>query len=333
MNRKKINNKKNIINKVTLMFFIIVVASTLLMKITISILFDFGFYDNKIHLGYFNNPEIAFKTEFKEFLLINSGASWEDFLDSNQVIKKMLLKHPHFFWMLMQFTWITAIVLIIMLSFRYFKFEDRVPKWLAWIMKQRTLSLLTMYEGIVAIVYWAWMFDVDFSNSPLAYAETINTIFIHAIIPVLLILYSIFYIAFNQQASMLDSKTPLIGIIYPSLYMIYYLILSIAWSDPYEISNIHNRINEVSLKSANYEKKVLIWLEAIYLAPIALVGVYVMLGFFTVMHNFTLFAFNKSYNHLKDYDALKQIDKRIKKIKKMILKKAYKKLYKTQIKT
>ena len=279
-------------NKLIIGIFLLISMVTVFLKVTDTILLDLGFHDGKLHLGY------AHDTDF-----INKAYSGLGDIS----MKKQIERHPNFFWTFTQFTWITTFMIIIIMSLRYFKYDQKnMPTWLRWIMTQSTISLIAMYDLIVGAVFWSAMFKgfSDAFNADLWWLELFVTILVHSIIPIMTITYSIIYLIKDPRASILKEKFVLKGMIYPSIYIAYYILIAVIWQDPYPITNLHQD-----------------FAGDIWKLPFAFLGIYSMLGVMLIIHNWLLLKYNKPYNPKKDYEILMHRKIKIEKIKSKVIRK------------
>ena len=314
--------KQNLINKWVLGTFLFVAIGSLLMRIIVGALLDVGYAEGKFHAGYFDNPHTAFKDMYDKWAATAASPSWDHFLLEHKAIASQISRHPNFAWFLTQFTWLTTLVIIIFLLFRFFKYEDYVPRWLKWIMTQRTLSLVTMYDMVVGIVFWASMYD-GFSekfNSSLYAPELIITILVHAVIPVFMLTYSIIFLIKDKKASLLREMFAIRGLVFPVIYMVYYMTLTIIWTDPYPVTNMHaaltiDPISGASLEHPDWNA----WASELWKLPCAVVGIYIILGVFTLIHNLVLIKWNKKYDPENDYGVINRKKAKLEKIARKII--------------
>ena len=169
----------------------------------------------------------------------NQG-DWLNFVDDTPKIRSLVDRHPNTLWMFTQFTWLTTYLILAFLIFRFYKYSDRVPKWLRWIMKHSTLAMATMYEIIVGGVFWGYMYD-SFSKSftdDLRVPEIIATVFVHAIVPILIAIYSIIFLVRDEQSRKITFISPVKGMIFPVIYTVWYILLTIIWTDPYPATHM-----------------------------------------------------------------------------------------------
>ena len=254
------------------------------MRLILSIMLDLGMgVDGSVHIGFWKDPAYIALAK-----------------DSKPLTEAMTM-HPNFFWILTQFTWITTIIIIVFLCFRFFKYDQSsLPRWIKWIMTQRTLSLVTMYDIIVGIFFWAGMYKgfSDGFSDYLFTGQVINTVFVHAVIPVLMMIYSFIYLIRDRKASILKGLFIIKGMTYPTIYVAYYILIAVIWKDPYPITKLHENFTGY-----------------IWMAPIILFGLYAMLGFMITLHNSVLLRFNKKYDPKKDYEIQMRKRHKIEKLK------------------
>lgn len=297
LKNKLIRNKRKK-NKIFLGIFLLIVFFTISLKAIDSILLDLGFYKGEFHFRFWNDPKFILEAK------------------TNKDMADMIKKHPNFFWPLTQFTWITTILITLMMIFRYFNYNQKsLPNWLKWIMTQRTISLIVMYDIIVCLIFWSAIFNgvVETFTPDLWQIELIYTIFVHAIIPLLMSIYSIIYLIKDKRASILKEGFVFKGMIYPVFYIGYYILISMIWEDPYPITNIHNDL-----------------MGKIILIPVVLFTFYVFLGFMIIFHNLILLKLNKTYDPKKDFEILNRKNDKIQKIKKKEFEKINKNNYSSQ---
>ncbi|MCK5807000.1 MAG: hypothetical protein KAG91_01225 [Mycoplasmataceae bacterium] len=273
-------------NKLFITAFLSLILITILLKSVDNIMLDLGYKDGSIHLGFWNDPK------------------WVSATDKPTIA--MVERHPNFLWPMTQFTWITTGILTLLLIFRFFKYDQgTLPRWIKWIMTQRTLSLLTMYDMIVGVVFWASMFNgfQDKFNPDLQWLELTITILVHAVIPLITLSYSIIYLLRDKKASILKEGFVFKGMMYPLIYIAYYILISVIWTDPYPITNLHDDIT-----------------GDLWKLPLAILGIYVLLGFMILFHNLMI-KYNRNYDYRNDYEIKNRRQKRIEKIKRKVIRK------------
>lgn len=287
-------------NKIFLGIFLFIALVTVALKVVDEILLDLGLHGGSFHLGFWNDDN------FRKEAYGGAGTA-----DDNISMVKQIERHPNFFWPLTQFTWITTFIIILFMVFRFFKYDQRsLPRWIKWIMTQRTISLLAMYDFIVGAIFWSSMFKgfANAFNDDLYWLEFIDTVLVHSVIPILTASYSIIYLLRDKRASILKEMFVVKGMIYPTLYIIYYVLIAVIWTDPYPISDLHNN-----------------FIGHIWKLPIALIGIYSLLGFMIMFHNWALLRYNKSYNPKKDYEIIMRKELKIEKIQRKLIRKYAKK--------
>ncbi len=288
--------RKSGLNKVVLGTFLLIAVIALIMKIVDGALNDFGyglFGEDKVHIGYWLDLDILKR-------MSPTDPAYD------HTVAAMVEHHPNTFWLLTQFTWITTIGIIIFLTFRFFKYDDVAPRWLKWIMSQRALSLMAMYETIVSVVFWASMFQ-DFQedfNPSLKILELTYTILVHGVVPLLFLSYSIIFLIKDEKASILKEMTVWKGMIYPITYLSFYLLVSMVWSDPYPISSFHTD-----------------FIHNIWKIPVAIIVLYIFIGMMILFHNLILLKFNKSYDPKNDYDIVTRRKTKIEQVKNNLIRK------------
>lgn len=280
LNKELTKMKTDKRNKIFLGLFLAFALITLACKLIDGILLDLGLRDGTLHPGFWTDPNwIPAKTD----------SAYHSSLSSE-------LRHPNTFWFLTQFTWITTIMIILFISVRLFMYSGGTPKWLRWVMTQRTLSWVATFDIIVGVLFWSSMFKGFSSsfNQDLKAFEITYTIFVHAIIPILITVYAFIYLIKDKKASLLRTKFIWKGMIYISVYISLYLILTIVWNDPYPITNMHE-----GLVNGGWGK----WASELWKLPVILFAIYTILGCMFITHNFVLVKFNKKYDHERDYEA------------------------------
>lgn len=323
--RKK---KKYIKNKIVLGSFLIFALVILGLKIISGILLDLGLVRDELHIGFWSNPEKAFQKEFTEWSTNNTGNFWTFLNDPQNIdIKSIIQYHPSTIWFTTQFTWLTTLIVIVFLVFKFFQFEDLVPRWLKWIMTQRTLSLVTMYELLLGVTYWiavARHSSISFLDS-LWILEFVVSLSVHALIPIGLSVYTLIYLIHDRRASMLRESFAVIGLIFPAIYSCYYLVLTIVWNDPYPVTRMHEKLtiglDGQILDKANWDA----WASELWKWPISLIVVYVLLGFMTIFHNLILFKWNKYYNSARDYETIQRKKRKLNSIRRKLIRQEAKK--------
>lgn len=360
-----LTRRQNIRNKIIVGSFLVLILSTILMKMITSMLEDCGLHDGRFHVGYKSDPLTAFSVEYAQWiraniveiqsilansniiidanmsnheLIMNVGLDettnfWYYFLQENNDIHDFITRSPNFLWMFTQFTWLTTVTIALFFTFRLFKYEDTVPSWLKWIMRQRTLALVAMYDAVVGIIFWTALAPtlVHDLAGDLFVPNMISTILVHAVIPVGVVTYYFIFVITDKKASRLTESFALKGLILPGFYVGYYILMTILWADPYGVSSMHEALTVDPVTHYTYshlgqDLDWAAWAKQLWMAPAALLGIYIILGIITVTHNFLLFNLNKHYDPQKDHDAIKLKEKKLAKItKKMIRKEA--KLY------
>lgn len=299
-------------NKTFLGLFLIFCLITLACKIVDGILLDIGLRDGKIHLGFWTDPH----------WLDNLTEGTPEYMAASAAIEH----HPNTIWFITQFTWITTILIILFLSVRLFKYDGKAPRWLKWIMTQRTLSWVATFDTVVAIIFWSSMFN-NFSknfNGDLREFEITYTIFVHAIIPIFILIYAFIYLLFDKKASILRIKFIWKGMIYIFFYMSLYLILTIVWSDPYPVTHMHESLVKEGWTG---------WAKELWKICIAVLGVYLILGIMFITHNFVLINFNRKYITEEDYESLLNKDDLIQEYRDQVIADIVKSLAKKQKKS
>ncbi|WKX02624.1 hypothetical protein [Candidatus Mycoplasma mahonii] len=295
---ESILRRRNKINKVTIGVFVFIVTITILAKLIYGIMLDLGLGVD--HLTNKANPNLLHQSFWLDKEIIRIATLTKNGKLVNEVLYIMVSHHPNFLWTFTQFTWITTIIILLFLVFRFFKYEERLPKWLSWIMTQRTLSLLAMYEIIVGVIFWSTMFSnkENFFIPKLYIFEFLITIFAHTVIPVIFVLYWIIHLLRDKDASLLKEGFVLKGMIFPVIYMFYYMLISQIWMDPYDLVYLHSNMG------GNIWKLLL-----------GLFLIWVLLGLMTLLHNIILLKFNKMYDPEYDYEVIKWRNHKIEKIK------------------
>ena len=147
--------KKALINKIILGFFLFVITSILIMKIINEVLIDYGFgvdklmyenwekYDNgsykfihdwgdknnikTFHRNFWGDSDIVYLAKMtinqnSKIPFGNPGNEW-----AIPALHNMVSRHPNTFWIFTQFTWITTIIMILLLTLRLFRYESVIP--------------------------------------------------------------------------------------------------------------------------------------------------------------------------------------------------------------
>ncbi|NQZ29179.1 MAG: hypothetical protein HRT98_02230 [Mycoplasmatales bacterium] len=287
-------------NKILLGSFLFVIFVTIAMKTAVTILWDTGYYKGKFHLWYWHTKEVndVLRASHWGELPFPSNIS-----EQTREFAHRALAHPYFFWSLTQFTWQTTLLLTFILCMRLFMYDDRVPKWLRWTHSQRTLSIVAMYDTIVCIVFWSAIAKDfgktnDSSDGLMNVLIQTSTILVHAVIPACMLIYSIIYLILSNEASRLNKKFLLIGIIYPTLYIIFYLLVSVIWQDPYPVSDLAT--------TGDFKQT--------WIAFMGLIGILVGMAGMIYVHNWVLFKFNKRYRYEYDYEVATDTEKKLEKL-------------------
>lgn len=321
----KIKEKRN---TVFVGIFLFIVIATILARLAISITNDIGLYKGHVHVGFWANPQEAFKSEFKSWNATHKNGTWTGFLDASPAIRSMIKEHPSYLWTLTQFTWLTTYLLLVVLIFRLFKFENRLPRAFKWLVSENTLSGITFFEITVGIGYWGFIFTSLYSNSSISFyslSDVITTTMVHLVIPVLVLIYSTIFTLTDKKASVLSERFALKALVWPVIYMAYYLVASIIWNDPYPVTHLHKTLVGGTLTgSSTHSPNWAAWAKELWRPAVALVLIYSLLGILAVAHNILLVRFNKSYSPKKDYDFNVRYDYRIKKLKKLLIRRAAK---------
>lgn len=277
----KMQKKK--MNKMILIMFLILAIGTWFSKSVIGILYDFGYFNGEFDLGW-----------WKPYI-------YDGLIPMDEATIDALKKRPLFLWMFTQFTWLTATVMIVFLLFRFYAFDDRVPKWLRWIRSQRTLSIIMIYEIIVLVIFWSTLSVSQIKNITgfLRIWEIGITIMVHAVLPILFTIYGVIFLIKDKKASLLREGFVLKGMLWPMIYCVYYVIVALTWHDPYPLTDFSND-----------------FINSLFKMLGAILSIYVLIGLMMIGHNFILLRYNKTYNPVHDYDALEQREYIIEKITK-----------------
>ncbi|TCG10965.1 hypothetical protein [Mycoplasma todarodis] len=287
-------------NKILLGSFLFIILVTIVLKTIVTILWDTGYYEGKFHLWYWHDKDVNFILRESEWgekpFPPNQSAQAREFAHR-------ALAHPYFFWSLTQFTWQTTLLLTFVLCFRLFMYDDRAPKWLRWTHSQRTLSIVTMYDIIVCVVFWSAI-SKDFGKTNDSSDQLMDilihtsTILVHAVIPACMVIYSFIYLILSTEASRLNRKFLFVGIIYPAAYIIFYLMISIIWRDPYPVSDLAT--------TGNFKQ--------LWIALGGVIGIFVGLAGMIYVHNWILFKFNKRYRYEYDYEVASDVEEKLEKL-------------------
>ena len=307
-NKEIARKRKNRINKITIGLFITIIVVAIAMKIVDGALQDFGYGVDDLMTKAIGSKWTTHNTFHPDFWL-NKDVIIQAGVKANHSLNSMVMHHPNFLWLFTQFTWITTFIILMFLIFRMFKYEDSLPRWLKWIMTQRTLSLVVMYDMIVGVVFWGGMFKTFQDNfvPGLDTLEFIMTVTVHAVIPILILTYSLIYLTRDKNASVLKEFFVLKGMIYPAIYMVYYILVSQVWQDPYGVTNLHTDF----------------WGD-IWKLPALGILIWILLGVMLLAHNLVLFKFNKLYDPEADREILKRREEKIEKIKRKVARDFYK---------
>ncbi len=245
--RAKLSKK----GKYFLKFFLAIIILTIILRLATSAIMDMGYYKGHIHPWYWKDAEINKNWPlYKAFLGDKTHTIKKLFEtcqgeDMNVELFLRAPRHPYFFWTFTQFTWQTTFLLSIIVFFRIYKYDEKIPSWLKWTQKQTTLSIITMYDIIVAIGFWsalATSFKNAFSHDrELFQVEFAITVLVHGVIPLILFLYTSIYLFASTHAKHLAPKTFIIGLFYPTIYMAFYLMISVIWQDPYAVTNFYGK--------------------------------------------------------------------------------------------
>ena len=261
---KKIKKIKKI-NRIFLILFWILLVSTLILKIIDNTLLDLGFLDGSFHLNFWENIK-WYKKAF-------------DPINPNKSMQFMFNCHPNLFWTFTQFTWLITISIFLFISLKILEFNEKnTPKWLKWLMKQKNISLITLYDMTVAVIFWSYMINdfIEEFNKDLFDLELIITILVHLLIPILFLIYSIIYLKNNANSSILKEDFLIQGMILSFAYMLYYVLIAMTWHDPYPITNLNKH-----------------FFRDIWFILSILFSTYLSLGFTIICHNWLLKQINK----------------------------------------
>ncbi|WP_420330508.1 hypothetical protein [Mycoplasma marinum] len=292
--KKWTKNKKN---KVFLGIFLGLIFITILMKVLVTILWDIGYYNGHTHLWYWKDKDVMEILEKSKW-----GSDRISGPDIKQELARRALTHPYFFWSLTQFTWQTTLIVTFVIILRFFMYDDKIPKWLSWTHSQKTLSLVTMYDVIVCIVFWSALaktFSIDRGSSDelMNFLISASTILVHAVIPAIMVIYSLISLLFLSEASRLKRKFVFTAMIYPIIYIIFYIIMAAVWKDPYPVSNILSKESFAD----------------VWIAFLSLMGIFIGIMGMSYSHNYLLFKFNKQYRYERDYEITLEIKHKIEK--------------------
>lgn len=280
------------LNKTVLTLFLTIAIVTWLSKLTIGILYDFGYFSGSFEFEW-----------WKKYI-------FEGIKPTDLATIDALKKRPQFLWMLTQFTWLTTTVMIVFLFFRFYAFDEKVPKWLRWIRSQRTLSIIMIYELVVLILFWTALSvsRIQSITGALKLWETIVTIMVHAVLPTLFTIYAIIFLTNDRHASLLREDFVLKGMLWPIIYALYYIVVALTWNDPYPLTNFGQNF----------------W-PSFGRVIGALFCTYALIGLMMIGHNFILLRYNSQYRPTHDTDALTNRDFILAKIAKKAGKKFAKK--------
>ncbi len=284
----KANSERDYLNKVLIIGILSVISITILLRVITSVLLDLGFYEGEIHQSF-----------WKEGWIVNQiGDSGKSRValdkmrqlypgESLSLIKELSLRsgnHPNFFWTLTQFTWQTTILIFFIFLFRILLYSGTQSKGLKWINKHSTLSLLSIYDTVVCVVFWSALYkngvSSGFSNDNAIYClELTVTILVHAVVPLLVVCYALLYLLVGRTAKRMNYNVLFIGAIYPIAYLIFYIIMSFIWTDPYPVTNLTRMWKDKDFSS-------------VWTICVALISIFIFMALSFVLHNFLL-KFNK----------------------------------------
>ncbi len=208
---------------------------------------------------------------------IASGKDIHSQIDTWVELALRAQRRPNVFWSLTQFTWQTTIIVFLIFVFRLFLYNGTNTKSLKWINQQQTLTLLTIYDSFVGIVFWAGLysngFAASFSNDRIIYnLQMVTTILVHAVIPLLLLTYATTHVLIGRTSKKVSYKYVFIGSIYPVLYGAFYIIMSYTWTDPYPITSIKSIFDNHNTAE-------------IWKMPTAMLSIFMFLGLGIAVHN------------------------------------------------
>lgn len=231
------------VNRYYILFFIFFVIFVFLLLFMTELFNDLGWWNGRFHINYYHNPagegnhpnylDPYYNVPHKDWALY--GLSDKDPLWAKWNTR--LVRQPNLFWAFTQFTWLTTFVVFTTIIVRFFKYQDKWPKSFKWIISHNTLYLITVLDTIVMIVFWSALFK-DFTNnfSPdetLKIMRMVVTILVHGAIPLLLIIYTSVFAINDSEADVLNRWFFIIGTMLIVSYLIFYILLSFTWDDPY----------------------------------------------------------------------------------------------------
>ena len=230
-------------NKVYLGVFFSIICAVFILLLVKELFLDLGWWNGKFHINYYHNPSLKGNHPWylNPYYDIPSN-DWGNYnLNPNDAIwikwTNRLIRQPHFFWTFTQFTWITTSLVFIIVFVRFFKFRDRFPVSLQWILTHSTLYIITMLDTVVMIVFWGALsknFSNYFSTEPVIWwIQDIVTIIVHAVVPIFLLIYTIMFAFFDAHARLLNKCYIFVGIGIGLSYIIYYIFIAYTWDDPY----------------------------------------------------------------------------------------------------
>jgi hypothetical protein len=72
--------------------------------------------------------------------------------------------------------------------------------------------------------------------------EMVVALTVHAAIPLMLLAYSLIYSLFDKNASILREIFLFRGMLYPTIYLLFYLLVAFIWADPYNVTDLQHNI-------------------------------------------------------------------------------------------
>ncbi|WP_127942630.1 hypothetical protein [Mycoplasma sp. ATU-Cv-703] len=276
-------------NKVFLGCFLFLAIVTFLARFTIAVLLDFGLKDGQFYPDWW-------KTIISGEQTAAGGPNLED-----PYWRQLFDRRPNFLWMMTQFTWLTTLLMIFYLFFRFFGVNRDLPEWLRWIGSQRTLSIVTIYEITIALIYWFSYLSgvrIEVSGARIPVWSFLVTLVVHAFLPFFVTFYSVIFLIQDKSASLLRERFVFKAMTWPIIYAFYYILVALVWKDPYAITDFKGEFYLSLGKMIG-----------------ALLTIYFLIGVMVIVHNYILVRFNHKYLASHDNDALlhrKQVLARIK---------------------
>ncbi len=232
------------LNRIYLVSFLIIIVVVFLMLFIAELFNDLGWWNGHFHINYYYNPAAKgnhpayldpyYDTPRDEWGFY--GLSVNDQLWSKWNIR--LIRQPNLFWAFTQFTWLTTFSVFLILFVRLFKYQEQWPDKIKWMISHAALYMITVLDTVVMVVFWSALsrnFDNAFSIDPvLMILRKTVTILVHALLPSLLLIYTSIFGILDRDASVLKKRKFItVGTIIIMFYVVYYILMSFTWDDPY----------------------------------------------------------------------------------------------------